>query len=135
MIIFTGTGRTVLTGCDKLTEISVSEETINSAVAENIRLNKQIGMDGVADADFTPGKLLTEIGREEPQSKTDAIGLLKLVRCSVYGFHVISMSQLHRISMPPAGQSMRMLNYQLHIGSGQMGYPDFRADPYISTIH
>ncbi len=57
---------TVLTGCDKLTEISVSEETINSAVAENIHLNKQIGMDGVADADFTLEKLLTEIGREEP---------------------------------------------------------------------
>lgn len=55
---------TVLTGCDKLTEISVSEETINSAVAENIHLNKQIGMDGVADADFTLEKLLTEIGRE-----------------------------------------------------------------------
>ena len=82
---------TVLTGCDKLTGISVSEETINSAVAENIRLNKQIGMDGVADADFTLEKLLTEIGREEPgKVKLTAIGSLKLV--SLFGSRDFTIS-------------------------------------------
>ncbi|WP_413482462.1 lipoprotein [Morganella psychrotolerans] len=86
---------TVLTGCDKLTEISISEETINSTIADKIHLTKRIGVDGVADADFTLEKLLVEIGREEPgKVKLNGIGSLKLV--SLFGSRDFTISMTLR---------------------------------------
>ncbi|BBG58763.1 lipoprotein [Providencia rustigianii] len=56
----------ILTGCDKLTEFTISESQINSYLASKVKYENNIGVSGVADADITLSNLTTEIGRSEP---------------------------------------------------------------------
>ena len=56
----------ILTGCDKLTEFTISESQINSYLASKVKYENNIGVSGVADADITLSNLTAEIGRSEP---------------------------------------------------------------------
>ena len=56
----------ILTGCDKLTEFTISESQINSYLATKVKYENNIGITGFADADITLHNLQSEIGRSEP---------------------------------------------------------------------
>ncbi|HHR6455210.1 TPA: lipoprotein [Providencia alcalifaciens] len=56
----------ILTGCDKLTEFTISESQINSYLANKVKYENNIGITGFADADITLHNLQSEIGRSEP---------------------------------------------------------------------
>ncbi|HHR6078062.1 TPA: lipoprotein [Providencia alcalifaciens] len=56
----------ILTGCDKLTEFTISESQINSYLSTKVKYENNIGITGFADADITLHNLQSEIGRSEP---------------------------------------------------------------------
>ncbi|MGL4858787.1 MAG: lipoprotein [Enterobacteriaceae bacterium] len=56
----------LLTACDNLTQITLSEEKINLYLQEHVHYQKQIGVPGLVDANITLVDLKTQIGRSEP---------------------------------------------------------------------
>ncbi|EKT57490.1 lipoprotein [Providencia sneebia] len=57
---------TLLTGCSQLTEFTISENTINSYLANKVKYDNNIGISGVIDANIKLSDLKSEIGRNEP---------------------------------------------------------------------
>ncbi|MBS0847662.1 lipoprotein [Citrobacter sp. JGM124] len=58
----------LLVGCNPLTQYQVSENTINQALEKHNHFAKSIGIPGVADAQVTLTDLVSQIGREEPNT-------------------------------------------------------------------
>ena len=60
----------LLTGCNQLTQYTVSEQEINQALEKRNNFAKDIGLPGVADAHIVLNNLSSQIGREEPNKVT-----------------------------------------------------------------
>lgn len=60
----------LLTGCNQLTQYTVSEQEINQALEKRNNFAKDIGLPGVADAHIVLNNLASQIGREEPNKVT-----------------------------------------------------------------
>ncbi|VFS84394.1 Uncharacterized lipoprotein yceB precursor [Raoultella planticola] len=60
----------LLSGCNQLTQYSVSEQEINQALQKRNHFAKDIGLPGVADAHIELHDLTSAIGREEPNKVT-----------------------------------------------------------------
>lgn len=74
----------VLSGCNKLTQYSVSEQEINQALQKHNNFSKDIGLPGVADAHIVLSNLSSAIGREEP-NKITLNGVANLDMTSLFG--------------------------------------------------
>lgn len=74
----------VLTGCNKLTQYTVSEQEINQALEKRNNFSKDIGVPGLADAHIVLNNLSSAIGREEP-NKITLSGVAKLDMNSLFG--------------------------------------------------
>ena len=61
---------TLLSGCNQLTQYSVSEQEINQALQKRNNFTKDIDLPGVAGAHIVLTNLVSEIGREEPNKVT-----------------------------------------------------------------
>jgi len=60
----------LLVGCNQLTQYTVSEQEINQALEKHNNFARDIGVPGVADAHIVLSKLVSQIGREEPNKVT-----------------------------------------------------------------
>ena len=60
----------LLSGCNQLTQYTVSEQEINQALQKRNHFAKDIGLKGVADAHIELQNLTSAIGREEPGKVT-----------------------------------------------------------------
>ncbi|MBB1199724.1 lipoprotein [Enterobacteriaceae bacterium 89] len=60
----------LLSGCNQLTQYTVSEQEINQALQKHNNFSKDIGLPGVADAHIVLNNLSSAIGREEPNKVT-----------------------------------------------------------------
>ncbi len=58
----------LLSGCNQLTQYTVSEQEINQALQKRNHFAKDIGLKGVADAHIELQNLTSAIGREAGQS-------------------------------------------------------------------
>lgn len=74
----------LLSGCNKLTQYSVSEQEINQALQKHNNFSKDIGLPGVADAHIVLTNLSSAIGREEP-NKVTLNGVANLEMTSLFG--------------------------------------------------
>ena len=74
----------LLTGCNQLTQYTVSEQEINQALEKRNNFAKDIGLPGVADAHIVLNNLSSQIGREEP-NKVTLTGDAKLDMNSLFG--------------------------------------------------
>ncbi len=60
----------LLSGCNQLTQYTISEQEVNQALQKRNNFAKDIGVPGVADAHIVLNNLASEIGREEPNKVT-----------------------------------------------------------------
>lgn len=60
----------LLSGCNPLTQYSVSEQQINRSLEKRNNFSKDIGLPGVAEAHVVLSHLVSQIGREEPNKMT-----------------------------------------------------------------
>jgi len=60
----------LLTGCNQLTQYSISEQEVNQALQKHNNFEKQIGVAGLVDAHIVLTDLSSKIGREEPNKVT-----------------------------------------------------------------
>ena len=74
----------LLSGCNQLTQYSVSEQEINQALQKRNHFAKDIGLPGVADAHIELHDLTSAIGREEP-NKVTLSGIANLDLNSLFG--------------------------------------------------
>lgn len=74
----------VLTGCNKLTQYTISEQEINQALEKRNNFSKDIGVPGLADAHIVLNNLTSAIGREEP-NKITLSGVANLDMSSLFG--------------------------------------------------
>ena len=74
----------LLSGCNQLTQYSVSEQEINQALQKRNHFAKDIGLPGVADAHIELQNLTSAIGREEP-NKVSLSGTANLDLNSLFG--------------------------------------------------
>ncbi|MRS13587.1 lipoprotein [Enterobacteriaceae bacterium RIT691] len=74
----------LLSGCNKLTQYTVSEQEINQALQKHNNFSKDIGLPGVADAHIVLTNLSSAIGREEP-NKVTLNGVANLEMTSLFG--------------------------------------------------
>lgn len=63
-------GGLMLSGCNQLTQYTLSEQEVNQYLQEHNDYQKQIGVPGVVDAHIVLTDLTTQIGREEPGKVT-----------------------------------------------------------------
>ena len=56
----------LLSGCNHLTEYSISEQQVNKALQKHDNYQKDIGVNGLANAHIVLNNLQAAIGREEP---------------------------------------------------------------------
>lgn len=61
---------TLATGCNKLTQYTISEQDINHALQKNVQYQKELGVSGLVNAQVTLKELNSQIGREEPGKVT-----------------------------------------------------------------
>ncbi|NWC61665.1 lipoprotein [Cedecea sp. P7760] len=74
----------LLSGCNQLTQYSVSEQEINQSLEKHNNFAKNIGLPGVADAHVVLTNLVSQIGREEP-NKVTLTGDANLDMTSLFG--------------------------------------------------
>ncbi|AIR03889.1 lipoprotein [Cedecea neteri] len=74
----------LLSGCNQLTQYSVSEQEINQSLEKHNNFAKDIGLPGVADAHVVLTNLVSQIGREEP-NKVTLTGDANLDMTSLFG--------------------------------------------------
>ncbi|HEY3985757.1 lipoprotein [Cedecea sp.] len=74
----------LLSGCNQLTQYSVSEQEINQSLEKHNNFSKDIGLPGVADAHVVLTNLASQIGREEP-NKVTLTGDANLDMTSLFG--------------------------------------------------
>ncbi|VEB98785.1 Uncharacterized lipoprotein yceB precursor [Cedecea lapagei] len=74
----------LLSGCNQLTQYSVSEQEINQSLEKHNNFAKDIGLPGVADAHVVLTNLVSQIGREEP-NKITLTGDANLDMTSLFG--------------------------------------------------
>lgn len=60
----------LLSGCNQLTQYTISEQDVNQALARHDNYEKQIGVAGLVDAHIVLSDLSSQIGREEPNKVT-----------------------------------------------------------------
>ncbi|GAA0476964.1 MULTISPECIES: lipoprotein [Tatumella] len=60
----------LLTGCDHLTQYTISEQQVNNALKKHDNYQKDIGVNGLASAHIVLTDLQSAIGREEPNKMT-----------------------------------------------------------------
>ncbi len=60
----------LLSGCNRLTEYSISEQQVNKALQKHDNYQKDIGVNGLATAHIVLSNLQATIGREEPNKMT-----------------------------------------------------------------
>ena len=60
----------LLSGCNHLTEYSISEQQVNKALQKHDNYQKDIGVNGLANAHIALSDLQASIGREEPNKVT-----------------------------------------------------------------
>lgn len=65
-LIFAG----LLTGCNQLTQYTLSEQDVNQYLQKHNQFEKQIGVPGLVDARIVLTKLNSEIGRSQPDRVT-----------------------------------------------------------------
>ncbi|EMH4161484.1 lipoprotein [Pluralibacter gergoviae] len=73
-----------LTGCNQLTQYTISEHEINQALEKRNNFSKDIGVPGLADAHIVLNNLSSAIGREEA-NKVTLTGTAKLDMTSLFG--------------------------------------------------
>ena len=71
-------------GCNQLTQYTVSEQEINQALQKRNHFAKDIGLKGVADAHIELQNLTSAIGREEP-GKVTLTGVANVDLNSLFG--------------------------------------------------
>ena len=74
----------LLTGCNQLSQYTISEQQINDALAKHNNYEKQLGVAGLLDAHIVLSDLQSQIGREEP-NKITLTGSAKLDISSLLG--------------------------------------------------
>lgn len=74
----------LLSGCNQLTQYTISEQEINQALAKHNNYEKQIGVAGLVDAHIVLTDLSSQIGREEP-NKVTLSGNAKVNISSLFG--------------------------------------------------
>ncbi|SQC93978.1 Uncharacterized lipoprotein yceB precursor [Cedecea neteri] len=74
----------LLSGCNQLTQYSVSEQEINQSLEKHNNFSKNIGLPGVAEAHVVLTHLVSQIGREEP-NKITLTGDANLDMTSLFG--------------------------------------------------
>ena len=74
----------LLSGCNQLTQYTVSEQEINQALQKRNHFAKDIGLKGVADAHIELQNLTSAIGREEP-GKVTLSGIANVDLNSLFG--------------------------------------------------
>ena len=74
----------LLSGCNQLTQYTVSEQEINQALQKRNHFAKDIGLKGVADAHIELQNLTSAIGREEP-GKVTLTGVANVDLNSLFG--------------------------------------------------
>ncbi len=74
----------LLSGCNQLTQYTVSEQEINQALQKRNHFAKDIGLKGVADAHIELQNLTSAIGREEP-GKVTLTGIANVDLNSLFG--------------------------------------------------
>jgi len=74
----------LLSGCDRLTQYTISEQEVNQALQKHNNYEKQIGVPGLVDAHIVLSDLSSQIGREEP-NKIRLTGNAKVNISSLFG--------------------------------------------------
>jgi len=74
----------LLSGCNQLTQYTISEQEVNQALAKHNNYEKQIGVAGLVDAHIVLTDLSSKIGREEP-NKVTLSGNAKVNISSLFG--------------------------------------------------
>ena len=59
-----------LSGCNKLTQYTISEQEINQALAKHNNFEKEVGVSGLVNAHIVLSQLNSQIGRQEPGKVT-----------------------------------------------------------------
>ncbi|MFC0140681.1 lipoprotein [Erwinia mallotivora] len=74
----------LLSGCNQLTQYTISEQEINQALQKHNNYEKQLGVAGLVDAHIVLSDLSSQIGREEP-NKVTLTGHAKVNISSLFG--------------------------------------------------
>ncbi|WP_158783091.1 lipoprotein [Pantoea sp. BAV 3049] len=74
----------LLSGCNQLTQYTISEQEVNQALQKHNNYEKQIGVAGLVDAHIVLTDLNSQIGREEP-NKIMLTGNAKVNISSLFG--------------------------------------------------
>ena len=74
----------LLSGCNQLTQFTLSEQQINQALAKHNNYEKELGVKGLLNAHIVLSDLSSQIGREEP-NKVTLTGSAKLDIDSLLG--------------------------------------------------
>lgn len=64
------TGILLLTGCNQLTQYTVTEQEVNQALQKRINYQKDVGVAGLVNAHIVLSELNSQIGREAPGEVT-----------------------------------------------------------------
>ena len=84
----------LLSGCNQLTQYTVSEQEINQALQKRNHFAKDIGLKGVADAHIELQNLTSAIGREEP-GKVTLTGIANVDLNSLFGTQKAKIGRAH----------------------------------------
>ncbi|RPD98153.1 lipoprotein [Candidatus Pantoea deserta] len=74
----------LITGCNQLTQYTISEQEVNQALAKHNNYEKDIGVAGLVNAHILLTNLSSQIGREEP-GKVTLSGDAKINVTSLFG--------------------------------------------------
>lgn len=74
----------LLSGCNQLTQYTISEQEVNQALAKHNNYEKDIGVAGLVNAHILLTDLSSQIGREEPD-KVTLSGSAKINVSSLFG--------------------------------------------------
>lgn len=87
---FIGLMAILVSGCNQLTQYTVTEQEINQALARRNDYAKDIGVPGLADAHIVLSNLSSQIGRQEP-NKVVLTGDANLDLTSLFGHQKATM--------------------------------------------
>jgi len=74
----------LVSGCNQLTQYTISEQEVNQALAKHNNYEKDIGVAGLVNAHILLTDLSSQIGREEPD-KVTLTGRAKISVTSLFG--------------------------------------------------
>ncbi|WP_458038632.1 lipoprotein [Pantoea ananatis] len=74
----------LLSGCNQLTQYTISEQEVNQALQKHNNFEKDVGVSGLVNAHIVLNNLTSQIGREEP-GKVTLSGNAKINVSSLFG--------------------------------------------------